>query len=100
MSTATETFCLCVTAFSNALLTRSPPTSYLQMNFKSGQAHGFALFDSGAAAQAANSLVAQIQFDETSILRCELARKNMFVKVGLQLERVPDIGHVLVACPS
>jgi len=51
-----------------------------QMNWKQGQAQGFALFDTGATAVAAVNMIAHIQFDEASVLRAEMARKNMFFK--------------------
>lgn len=51
-----------------------------QMNWKLGLAQGFALFDTGSAAVSACAMLAHIQFDEASVLRAEVARKNMFVK--------------------
>ena len=57
------------------------PTPHAQ-NWKGGQAQGFALFSSGAHAMAACNVVSSIQFDEAAVLRCEMARKNMYVKEG------------------
>mmetsp|Transcript_13732 Transcript_13732/g.39795 ORF Transcript_13732/g.39795 Transcript_13732/m.39795 type:complete len:209 (-) Transcript_13732:1066-1692(-) len=50
------------------------------MNWKNGQAQGFALFNTGVSASAALAALAHVQFDEASVLRVEMARKNMFVK--------------------
>eukprot|EP01023_Acetabularia_acetabulum_P033817 TRINITY_DN3166_c1_g1_i2.p1 TRINITY_DN3166_c1_g1~~TRINITY_DN3166_c1_g1_i2.p1 ORF type:complete len:317 (+),score=71.80 TRINITY_DN3166_c1_g1_i2:189-1139(+) len=51
-----------------------------QMNWKNGQAQGFALFDSNLQARTAVESITQLVFDESYILRCEMARKNMFIK--------------------
>lgn len=64
----------------NNLLRFLPGYVASQMNWKAGSAQGFALFDSVAAARSAIDMISQIQFDEDSVLRCEMARKNMFLK--------------------
>jgi hypothetical protein len=43
---------------------------------------GFALFSCPAAARLAVDLVSGSQFDEGAMLRAEMARKNMYLKVG------------------
>jgi hypothetical protein len=47
---------------------------------KSPQAQGFALFDCGASAQGALHRITNLVFDEGFVLRCEMARKNMYIK--------------------
>lgn len=47
---------------------------------KSAQAQGFALFDSGASAQNALRSISNLVFEEGTVLRCEMARKNMYIK--------------------
>lgn len=64
----------------NNLLRFIPGYQASQMNWKDGAAQGFALFDTGMNARTAMNMIAQIQFDEASVLRTELARKNMYVK--------------------
>ncbi|GLC43993.1 hypothetical protein PLESTB_000217700 [Pleodorina starrii] len=51
-----------------------------QLNFSKGSAQGFALFSSGAMARAACDQLQHIRFDENSQLRCEMARKNMYIR--------------------
>eukprot|EP01026_Neomeris_dumetosa_P040196 TRINITY_DN3318_c0_g2_i1.p1 TRINITY_DN3318_c0_g2~~TRINITY_DN3318_c0_g2_i1.p1 ORF type:complete len:329 (-),score=39.37 TRINITY_DN3318_c0_g2_i1:1746-2732(-) len=51
-----------------------------QMNWKNGQAQGFALFESNLQARQAVESITQLVFDESYILRCEMARKNMYIK--------------------
>ncbi|KIY93656.1 hypothetical protein MNEG_14306 [Monoraphidium neglectum] len=51
-----------------------------QMNWKTGQPQGFALFNSPTAARFAADLVSGAQFDDQSTLRAEMARKNMYLK--------------------
>eukprot|EP01023_Acetabularia_acetabulum_P033816 TRINITY_DN3166_c1_g1_i1.p1 TRINITY_DN3166_c1_g1~~TRINITY_DN3166_c1_g1_i1.p1 ORF type:complete len:308 (+),score=64.93 TRINITY_DN3166_c1_g1_i1:189-1112(+) len=51
-----------------------------QMNWKNGQAQGFALFDSSVSARQSVESISQLVFDENHVLRCEMARKNMYVK--------------------
>lgn len=53
-----------------------------QPGLKSPQAQGFALFDTAASAQNSLRHVANLVFEEGSTLRCELARKNMYIKDG------------------
>ncbi|KAH7434789.1 hypothetical protein KP509_06G034500 [Ceratopteris richardii] len=55
------------------------------MNFKGEQPMGFALFTSAAAAMAAKDALQNLMFDyETnSVLRAEMAKKNLFVKRGV-----------------
>lgn len=64
----------------NNLLRFLPGYVASQMNWKNGQAQGFALFDTVAGARAAVEIVGQIRFDENAVLRCEMAHKNMFLK--------------------
>lgn len=64
----------------NNLMRFIPGYQASQMNWKGGVAQGFALFDTGSSALSALSMIAHVQFDESSVLRAELARKNMFVK--------------------
>lgn len=64
----------------NNMLRFMPGYQASQMNWKNNQAQGFALFDTGSSAANAMSMIAHVQFDESSILRVEMARKNMFVK--------------------
>lgn len=53
------------------------------------QAQGFALFDSAASAQNALRHVANLVFEEGATLRCELARKNMYIKDNESSEPLP-----------
>ncbi|KAH7293046.1 hypothetical protein KP509_28G009300 [Ceratopteris richardii] len=55
------------------------------MNFKGEQPMGFALFTSAAAAMAAKDALQNLVFDpETnSVLRAEMAKKNLYVKRGV-----------------
>lgn len=76
----------------NNLLRFLPGYVASQMNWKAGLAQGFALFDSAAAARTAIDIVGQIQFDENSVLRCEMARKNMFLKDDPISKRSPVPG--------
>eukprot|EP00891_Asterochloris_glomerata_P004342 jgi/Astpho2/4342/Aster-07431 len=64
----------------NNLLRFLPGYEASQMNYKNGQAQGFALFHSGAAARAAVDQLHNMVFDETATIRCEVARKNMYLK--------------------
>ncbi|KAG0581817.1 hypothetical protein M758_3G011900 [Ceratodon purpureus] len=56
-----------------------------QMNFKCDQPMGFALFSTAAMAMAARDALQNLVFDaETpSVLRAEMAKKNLFVKRGV-----------------
>ncbi|EIE26934.1 hypothetical protein COCSUDRAFT_12206, partial [Coccomyxa subellipsoidea C-169] len=51
-----------------------------QMHWKNGLAQGFALFTHGEAARMAISSIHNLVFDDGAILRCEMARKNMYIK--------------------
>lgn len=51
-----------------------------QLNWKNGVAQGFAMFSTGALARAACDAITQLNFDPSSVLRCEMARKNMYIK--------------------
>jgi hypothetical protein len=53
-----------------------------QMNWKAGSPQGFALFSTPAHARAVVELVSGLAFDEGVVLRAEIARKDMFLKVG------------------
>lgn len=64
----------------NNLLRFLPGYEASQMNWKNGQAQGFALFTSMATARAAIDAISQLCFDEASVLRCEMAHKNMYLK--------------------
>eukprot|EP01024_Parvocaulis_polyphysoides_P061833 TRINITY_DN6903_c0_g1_i11.p1 TRINITY_DN6903_c0_g1~~TRINITY_DN6903_c0_g1_i11.p1 ORF type:complete len:374 (+),score=27.83 TRINITY_DN6903_c0_g1_i11:2-1123(+) len=64
----------------NNLLRFLPGYKASQMNWKNGQAQGFALFDSGLSARQSVESISQLVFDENHVLRCEMARKNMYVK--------------------
>lgn len=50
-----------------------------QMHFRNGQAQGFALFASGSLARAAVDAIQNLVFDNDSVLRAEMAHKNMWV---------------------
>ncbi|KAI8464985.1 MAG: hypothetical protein J3K34DRAFT_388206 [Monoraphidium minutum] len=63
------------------LLRYLPGYEACQMNWKTGQPQGFALFSSPAAARFAVDLVSGSQFDEAVMLRAEMARKNMYLKL-------------------
>ncbi len=52
-----------------------------QINWKTGQPQGFALFSSAMAARTAVDLLTGVQFDDGVLLRAEIAHKNMFLKV-------------------
>lgn len=71
----------------NNLLRFLPGYIASQMNWKNGQAQGFALFDSGHLAKGACDRIASVQFDEVHALRCELARKNMYIKEDPTLKK-------------
>ncbi|MEW5316974.1 MAG: hypothetical protein WDW38_008311 [Sanguina aurantia] len=64
----------------NNLLRFFPGYEASQMNTKNGLAQGFALFATGQTALAANSAVNGLQFDGSTQLRSEMARKNMYIK--------------------
>jgi hypothetical protein len=50
------------------------------MNWKNGQAQGFALFTNPNAARSAIDAVTQLVFDDHTVLRAEIAHKNMYIK--------------------
>lgn len=50
------------------------------MHWKNGIAQGFALFTSNSAARAACEALRSLCFDDAAVLRCDMARKNMFIK--------------------
>ncbi|KAG0555439.1 hypothetical protein M758_12G171100 [Ceratodon purpureus] len=56
-----------------------------QMNFKCDQPMGFALFSTAAMAMAARDALQNLVFDAdtNSVLRAEMAKKNLFVKRGV-----------------
>jgi len=64
----------------NNLLRFLPGYEASQMNWKNGQAQGFALFTGASFARSACTAVSQLVFDDTAVLRCEIARKNMYIK--------------------
>lgn len=64
-----------------------------QMNWKNGQAQGFALFSTHALARTAIDAISQLCFDETSVLRCEMAHKNMYLKDDPTAKRVRTAGE-------
>ncbi|BDA43084.1 probable cell wall integrity protein scw1 at C-terminar half [Coccomyxa sp. Obi] len=51
-----------------------------QMHWKNGLAQGFALFTHGEAARMAINSIHNLVFDDGAVLRCEMARKNMYIK--------------------
>ncbi|GAX74382.1 hypothetical protein CEUSTIGMA_g1830.t1 [Chlamydomonas eustigma] len=71
----------------NNLLRFLPGYEASQMNWKDSNAQGFALFSSGALARSACDSVTQLYFDETTVLRCEMARKNMYIKEDPTIKR-------------
>lgn len=64
----------------NNLLRFLPAYEASQMHHKNGMAQGFALFQNGAAARAAVDSLHNMVFCEGAVLRCEVARKNMYLK--------------------
>lgn len=64
----------------NNLLRFLPGYEASQMNWKNGQAQGFALFSTGVTARGAIQAISGLCFDETNVLRCEMAHKNMYLK--------------------
>lgn len=82
----------------NNMLRFMPGYEASQMNWKNGQAQGFALFYTGAAARAACSEIAGLRFDEGVTLRAEMAHKNMYIKsdaapnAGVQGKRMRTTG--------
>eukprot|EP01025_Chloroclados_australasicus_P065850 TRINITY_DN8985_c0_g2_i1.p1 TRINITY_DN8985_c0_g2~~TRINITY_DN8985_c0_g2_i1.p1 ORF type:complete len:360 (+),score=40.43 TRINITY_DN8985_c0_g2_i1:316-1395(+) len=64
----------------NNLLRFLPGYKASQMNWKNGQAQGFALFEDTVSARQSVDNISQLVFDENHVLRCEMAHKNMYVK--------------------
>lgn len=64
----------------NNMLRFLPGYEASQMNWKHGQAQGFALFANAAHARAAIDAISQLCFDDSAILRAEMAHKNMYLK--------------------
>jgi hypothetical protein len=64
----------------NNLLRFLPGYEASQMHFKNNQAQAFALFNNGGAARAAVGQLHNLVFDGEISLRCEVARKNMYLK--------------------
>ncbi|DBA88120.1 hypothetical protein WJX79_004687 [Trebouxia sp. C0005] len=64
----------------NNVLRFLPAYEASQMHHKNGMAQGFALFQNGAAARAAVDSLHNMVFCEGAVLRCEVARKNMYLK--------------------
>ncbi|KAL4430982.1 hypothetical protein ABPG75_006238 [Micractinium tetrahymenae] len=64
----------------NNMLRFLPGYEASQMHFRNGQAQGFALFASGSLARAAVDAIQNLVFDNDSVLRAEMAHKNMYVK--------------------
>jgi hypothetical protein len=52
-----------------------------QMNWKAGAPQGFALFATSGHARHLVEALTGMQYDENSVLRAEMAHKNMFLKV-------------------
>jgi hypothetical protein len=75
------------------------------MHDRGGSPQGFALFDTPAHAWGALELITQLQFDSNVHLRCEMAHKDMYLKVLFLffLGRRFASGHTLyikAACPG
>ncbi|KAL6749327.1 hypothetical protein V8C86DRAFT_2850608 [Haematococcus lacustris] len=86
----------------NNLMRFMPGYEQAQMNWKNGQAQGFALFASAAYARAACDQLQQLNFDENSVLRCEMARKNMYIRnedPALKRARVGGGGYAGTSYP-
>jgi hypothetical protein len=57
-------------------------STYSKPDQKRVPLQGFALFSSPAAARFAVDLISGAPFEEGTALRAEMARKNMYLKVG------------------
>ena len=55
--------------------------AYLQMCERGGSPQGFALFLKPDDAWVALEIITHLQFDNNVHLRCEMARKDMYLKV-------------------
>jgi len=73
---------LLYTTAHNDSLTPWPALSRAQMCERGGYPQGFALFSKPADARVALEIITHLQFDNNIHLRCEMARKDMYVKVG------------------
>lgn len=71
----------------NNMLRFLPGYEASQMHWKNGQAQGFALFDTGHGARNAMNSIHNLVFDDNAVLRCELARKNMYLKEDATVKR-------------
>uniref|UniRef100_A0A061RX97 Cell wall integrity protein scw1 n=1 Tax=Tetraselmis sp. GSL018 TaxID=582737 RepID=A0A061RX97_9CHLO len=73
----------------NNLLRFLPGYEASQMHWKNNQAQGFALFATGASARAAKDAIHNLCFDDSTVLRCEMAHKNMYFKETEQASKRP-----------
>mmetsp|Transcript_15355 Transcript_15355/g.42921 ORF Transcript_15355/g.42921 Transcript_15355/m.42921 type:complete len:326 (+) Transcript_15355:234-1211(+) len=64
----------------NNLLRFLPGYEASQMHWKNNQAQGFALFVNGPTARGCRDAIQNLCFDDTAVLRCEMAHKNMYFK--------------------
>ncbi|GMH39272.1 hypothetical protein BSKO_07170 [Bryopsis sp. KO-2023] len=71
----------------NNMLRFLPGYQASQMNWKNGQAQGFALFTHPPAARSAIHALQSLCFDQSNILRAELARKNMYIRDDYSTKR-------------
>jgi hypothetical protein len=75
--------------------------SACQLHFRHDGIQGFAKFDTAVAARAAVDLITNVQFDEGSLLRAEMARKNMFLRNDDQSAcKRPKYSHAPQSAPS
>eukprot|EP00854_Cymbomonas_tetramitiformis_P006984 gene6984-8329_t len=77
------------------LLRWFPGFEAAQMNVRTdGQVHGFALFQTGQHAVQARDGLRDLQFDPdtNSVLRCELAKKNMYIRTDRRRDGPPPTG--------
>jgi hypothetical protein len=86
----------------NNLLRFLPGYEASQMHWKNGQAQGFAMFATGALAANAIDAVCHLCFDDVSILRAEMARKNMYLKEDGPTTKRPrtEFGDAPPAAPA
>lgn len=64
----------------NNMLRFLPGYEASQMHYRNGQAQGFALFATGSLARASVDAIQNLVFDTESVLRAEMAHKNMYLK--------------------